>query len=151
MALTTANPALRETIFDRVRREDYSTPQTMTVRGTAIKSIWLLGILVLTAGLAWWMSLEAVEAAEGAARFRVGPSALVFMAAGGIGGFVLALITLFRPRSAPWSAPIYAGFEGLALGGISAFFESYFPGIVLEAVTLTFAVLAVMLVMYASR
>ncbi len=151
MALTTANPALRETIFDRVRQEDDTAPQTMTVRGTAIKTIWLLGILVLAAGIAWWMSLEAVQAAEGAARFRVGPAAFVFMVAGGIGGFILALVTIFRPRSAPWSAPIYAGCEGLALGGISAFFEMYFPGIVLEAVTLTFAVLAVMLVLYASR
>lgn len=151
MSLTMQNPALRETIFDRVREEEYDKPQTMTVRGTAIKTGWLLVILVVAAGFTWWMSLEVVEAAEQAARLRVGPAAIGFMVAGVIGGLIMALITMFRPKSAPWSAPLYAGFEGLALGGISAFFESFFPGIVLEATALTFGVLAVLLVLYAAR
>jgi uncharacterized YccA/Bax inhibitor family protein len=146
MALTMQNPALRETVFDRVRAEEYDAPQTMTVRGTAIKTCWLLAILVAAAGFAWWMSLELVEGG----RLHVGPMAGVFMIAGIIGGLVLAMITSFRPKSAPWSAPLYAGFEGLALGGISAFFESFFPGIVIEATALTFGVLAILLMVYAA-
>jgi len=152
MAMTTTNPALRETIFDRVRREDDTAPMTMTIRGTAIKTGWLLGILLVAAGFVWWMSLTPIEAAAGqAARFAVQPVSVVFVGIGFIGGLILALITIFRPRSAPWSAPIYSAFQGLALGGISAWFETIYPGIVLEAVTLTFGVLAVMLGLYAFR
>lgn len=152
MAMTTTNPALRETIFDRVRQEDDTAPMTMTIRGTAIKTCWLLGILLVAAAFTWWMSLAPVEAAaEQAARFAVQPISVVFVGVGAIGGVIMSLITIFRPRSAPWSAPIYSAFEGLALGGISAWFETVYSGIVIEAVALTFGVLAIMLGLYAFR
>src|SRR4051812_20392562 len=152
MAMTTTNPALRETIFDRVRQEDDTAPLTMTIRGTAIKTCWLLGILLISAAFTWWLSLAPVEVgAEQAARFAVQPISIVLIMIGFVGGLVMSLITIFRPRSAPWSAPIYSAFEGLALGGISAWFETVYPGIVLEAVTLTFGVLGVMLGLYAFR
>jgi uncharacterized YccA/Bax inhibitor family protein len=54
------------------------------------------------------------------------------------------------PRISPWTSPIYAVLEGLALGGISAVFEYIYPGIVLQAVTLTMGVLVFMLMLYAS-
>jgi uncharacterized YccA/Bax inhibitor family protein len=46
------------------------------------------------------------------------------------------------------TAPVYAALEGLALGGLSAVFETKYPGIVMQAVGLTFATLAAMLIAY---
>jgi len=54
------------------------------------------------------------------------------------------------PRRAPISAPIYAVCEGLFLGGITAIFDRSYPGIAIQAVSLTFAVMFVMLLAYKS-
>jgi len=62
----------------------------------------------------------------------------------------MALITIFRPRSAGITAPVYALLEGLFLGGISAVMESSYPGIVFQAVLLTLGTMASMLVLYRS-
>jgi uncharacterized YccA/Bax inhibitor family protein len=68
---------------------------------------------------------------------------------GGIfGGFIVALVTIFRPNWAAITAPIYALLEGLALGGISAMFERTYPGVAIQAVGLTFGTLFVMLLAY---
>jgi len=71
-----------------------------------------------------------------------------WMLGGLLGGFVVALVTVFKKTWAPLTAPIYALCEGLALGGISAFFERSYPGIAVQAVSLTFAVMFVMLLAY---
>jgi uncharacterized YccA/Bax inhibitor family protein len=70
--------------------------------------------------------------------------------AGILGGFVLALVTAFKPVWAPISTPLYALAEGLALGGISVVFESAYSGIVAQAVFLTFGTLAALLIAYRS-
>lgn len=69
---------------------------------------------------------------------------------GVIGGLVLALVTFYKPMIAKYTAPAYAFLQGMALGGISAFFEGRYPGIVLTAVLLTFGVFATMWFVYAS-
>ena len=53
---------------------------------------------------------------------------------GAIGGLIVALVTVFKKAWAPVTAPLYALFEGLFLGGISAMFEARCPGIVIQAV-----------------
>ena len=63
-------------------------------------------------------------------------------------GFVTAMVTVFKQTWAPITAPIYALCEGLALGGISALFERSYPGIAIQAVSLTFGVLFVLLLAY---
>ncbi len=75
----------------------------------------------------------------------------LLLIAGGIGGFILALVIVFNKTKAPILAPIYAILQGLFLGGISAFFEAMFPGIVLKAVMLTFAVLFSLLFAYKTK
>ena len=72
------------------------------------------------------------------------------MIGGGIGGFITALVTTFRPQSSHITAPLYAVFEGLFLGGISAFFEVQYPGLVMRAVALTLGVFFVMLFLFRS-
>ena len=79
---------------------------TMTVQGTAGKTFVLLGILAVTAAWAW-------------NAFANGDMAFGVVAISGIGGFVTAMITIFKPTAAPVTAPIYAAFEGVFLGAIS--------------------------------
>ena len=74
------------------------------------------------------------------------PLALV----GGIGGFIFAMVTIFKKEWAGVTAPIYALLEGLVLGGISALLEVRFPGIAIQAVSLTFGTLVVFLLAYRS-
>ena len=69
---------------------------------------------------------------------------------GALGGFVVAMVTIFKKTWAPVTAPIYALLEGLVLGGLSAMFEMRYPGIAMEAVGLTFGTLLVMLFLYKS-
>ena len=68
-----------------------------------------------------------------------------------ITGFILALVTIFRsPSKARVTAIPYAFVEGLMLGGITGFAESMYPGIAINAVGLTFAIVAAMLFFYKS-
>jgi uncharacterized YccA/Bax inhibitor family protein len=67
-----------------------------------------------------------------------------------IGGLIVAMITIFKAEWSPITSPIYAILEGLAIGGISAMAEARFPGIVLQAVGLTFGTLFCLLFAYTS-
>ena len=69
---------------------------------------------------------------------------------GVIGGFVVAIVTVFKQTWAPYTTPLYAALEGLALGGISYLFERSYPGIVAQAVFLTFGTLGALLFAYRS-
>ena len=114
------------------------TGEVMTLNGTVNKTGILLGILVLTAVYTWNLFFQTGN-----------PAAVMPIAIGGaIGGFVLALITIFKKAWSPYTAPIYAALEGLFLGGISAIFEYQYPGIVIQATGLTLGTLASLLVLY---
>ena len=129
------NPALSASTF---RSEGRAVGQTMTLQGTVNKTGILLGILVLTAVYTWNLFFQTGN-----------PAAVMPIATGGaIGGFVLALITIFKKAWSPFTAPIYAALEGLFLGGISAIFEYQYPGIVIQATGLTLGTLASLLVLY---
>tara|TARA_B100001057_G_scaffold263729_1_gene263886 strand:- start:150 stop:701 length:552 start_codon:yes stop_codon:yes gene_type:complete len=66
-------------------------------------------------------------------------------------GFILAMVTIFRsPAKAGSTAPMYALTQGIFLGGITLFFEAQFPGIAMQALALTFGILATLLVCYKS-
>ena len=66
-------------------------------------------------------------------------------------GTILAFVTIFRnPSKAGATAPFYAGFEGIALGGITVFAEMQYPGIGIQAIGLTFGILASLLFCYKS-
>ncbi|TPD73675.1 Bax inhibitor-1/YccA family protein [Flavobacterium microcysteis] len=98
--------------------------QEMTVSGTINKSFFMLLLLTATASLTWWMAFN-------------GFNPLPFAIGGAIIGFVLVLISSFRPQYSPYLAPAYALVEGLFIGGISAVFEAMYPGIVIKAVGAT--------------
>jgi uncharacterized YccA/Bax inhibitor family protein len=81
----------------------------MTINGT-INKIGLMLLLVIAAAAYTWKMVM------GADPGRAGTMAI----AGAIGGFIMAMVTVFRPRSSAVTAPIYAILEGLLLGAISA-------------------------------
>jgi uncharacterized YccA/Bax inhibitor family protein len=60
------------------------------------------------------------------------------------------MVTVFKKEWSPVTAPIYALLEGLALGGLSAVFDLRYPGIIIQAVSLTFGTLFVLLLAYRS-
>jgi uncharacterized YccA/Bax inhibitor family protein len=132
--LRTSNPALNEKAF---RGEVTLGGEAMTLQGTVNKTGLLLLCVVATA--AWTWGLAHSETPEAAYPWMIG---------GILGGFVTALVTIFKRSWAPVTAPLYALLEGLALGGISAFFERSYRGIAAQAVGLTLGVLFVMLVAY---
>ncbi|HTW76109.1 MAG TPA: Bax inhibitor-1/YccA family protein [Steroidobacteraceae bacterium] len=112
--------------------------ERMTVQGTVNKSFLLLVVLLAAAFWTWSQYLTGGNPAAVSLPMMVG-----FFA-----GFVLVFVISFRPTLAPYLSIPYAACEGLALGGISAMFERRYPGIAIQAVGLTFAVLAAMLVAY---
>jgi uncharacterized YccA/Bax inhibitor family protein len=113
----------------------------MTVQGTVNKTLLML-VLVLIPALWVWNKFFASG----------NPQAIMLWLYGGvIGGFIVAMVTIFKKQWSPVTAPLYAVLEGLAIGGISAFFEAQFPGIVIQAVALTFGILFCLLLAYKSR
>jgi len=115
----------------------------MTVEDTVMKTLALFGILVVTAVVGWVWSMAGVSAAN------PNPSAAP-MIVGGLVGFVLAMVATFKKKPSVPVFVAYAAFEGLFVGGISAFFEFIFPGIVLQATLGTLSVVGVTLALFAS-
>ena len=135
--MRTANPALNKKTFEALAR---TNDEVMTINGTVNKTALSLVILLVGAFYTWEIFSE-TKSVEAIYPWLIG---------GSIGGFIVALITIFKKTLAPITTPIYALLEGVALGGLSAWFESMYPGIVFQAVTLTFGVLFALLFAYRS-
>jgi len=112
----------------------------MTISGTVNKAGILLICVVATAAWTWSQFMASRTPAT------VAPWVLI----GGIGGFIVALVTIFKKTWAPVTAPLYGLLEGLLLGGVSALFELRFPGIAIQAVGLTFGTMVALLLAYRS-
>lgn len=137
--MRTANPALSDKAFQSARPG--LAEGAMTIQGTTNKALLLLLISMLPAAWVWNGFFSGGPAAEGVS---------LWMIIGAIGGLIAALVTVFKPAWSPITAPLYAALEGLFLGGISAVFEARFPGIVIQAVALTFGTLFFLLFTYKS-
>lgn len=141
--MRTSNPALNEKVFSSTR----SVGETMTISGAVNKTFILLALVVFAALYTWNLFYTQLS--------KAGPQAaaqavMPWMITGVIAGLIVAMVTIFKKTWAPATAPAYAVLEGLALGGISAFFEVQFPGIVIQAVALTLGTLFALLVAYKS-
>lgn len=135
-----SNPAINEKVFEQTAMLPYE--EAMTVNGTIKKFGIMLVMLFGAASFTWglfYKGYEVMPIAIGAA----------------IAGFVVALIIIFKKSWAPYLALGYAMLQGLFLGAISAVFEDAFkvtyPGIVMQAVLLTFGVAATMFTLYNLR
>lgn len=118
----------------------------MTVEDTVWKTVGLFAILLATAAVGWVWTLGGLDATQ--------PNQLSILpwAIGALGGFILAMVVIFtsRKKVRPGLIFAYAAFEGLFVGGISAFFEVQWSGIVLQATLATFSVVGVTLALFAS-
>jgi len=142
--LRSGNPALKEgTFLDLGTGSVVTRPgEAMTLNGTVTRTAILLLLTMLTAAFAWSRMFDA----QGA----LAPGAAVYMWGGAIGGFVMAMVTIFKKEWSPVTAPLYALLEGFFLGAISAVYDAKFGGIVLQAVMATFGTLGALLLVYRS-
>ncbi len=137
----TSNPVFGNR-FERYARQPYAVDAgTMTIEGTVAKTLTLLFLVVIGAILPWYAFFTLQDLVL----------VLLLMMVGLIGGLVVALVTIFVPRFAHVTSPVYAFLEGLILGAFSALFELVYPGILLQAVGLTFGVFLLVLVLYRVR
>lgn len=141
--MRSGNPVLKESTFldlgsGTVVSRDAGA---MTLNGTVNKTGMLLLMTVLTAAFAWSQVEFGVDG-------RPQPGFGIYMWGGLIGGFILAMVTVFKKTWAPVTAPLYALVEGFFLGAISAMYNFMYEGIVLQAVMLTFGTLFALLFAY---
>ncbi|GAB3302733.1 Bax inhibitor-1/YccA family protein [Luteimonas notoginsengisoli] len=140
--MRSGNPALKESTFLDLGSGTVVSRASgaMTLNGTVNKTGLLLVLAVITAAFAWNQVEVTAEGMTGGG----------YLWGGLIGGFVLAMVTIFKKEWAPVTAPMYALVEGLFLGSISAVFEAKYPGIAFQAVLLTFGTLFALLMAYRS-
>lgn len=131
--MRSGNPALRANVFTGEHSLD--TTNVMSIQGTVNKTYVLLFLTGISAMWVWRNTVQFLP--------FLWPALLV--------GFIVGMVTVFKRQWAPYTAPLYAACEGLILGGISAVIEKAYPGIVMQAVTLTFGVLFALLLAYTSR
>lgn len=153
-----SNPALSDKAFERLEadagwagstqqlEQAYQAPayvrdDVMTVNGTVWATASLL-VLVVAAGVFGWNSVDVT--AESVSL----PGWLLPVMLGGLG---VAVLTIFKPKLARFTAPVYALLEGALLGAISGLYNSAYDGIVIQAVGLTIGVFAIMLFLFATK
>ena len=141
--MRSGNPALSDDTFSSSSYQDKpwwdgfdlaDESTTMSIEGTAEKTGILLGITILTA-LFTAFSM---------------PASAPLMILGFLGGFITAMVVIFSRSTNPVLICLYAAFEGMALGGLTWFYESIpgLEGIGIVAALLTFGILGVMLTIY---
>ena len=137
-AFTPAAPQYGQTQFGRSPYQQYPpdpygqqqppAPQApegrMTFDDVVTKTAVTMGLLAITAGLAW----------------QLVPQGLYFpaMVLSGLVGFVVVMVVSFRRNVSPGLVLAYAAIEGVFIGMISKVFEGLYPGIVAQAVVATF-------------
>jgi uncharacterized YccA/Bax inhibitor family protein len=116
----------------------------MTVNGT-VSAAAVLFVLLLASASFGWIATDTVDIEQ----FGFSIPTLAWV---GLGIGFLAVIGLwFRPHLARYVAPVYAVAQGFFVGALSKVYESFYDGIVVQAVGATIAVFAVMLVLYRTR
>ncbi len=128
LSLRSGNPVLSKTTFSNTK----VVSETMTINGTVNKTAISLLLLIGTG----YLTFNSINP--------------VILVACGIGGFILAIVTVFKKEWAPITVPIYAILEGGLLGGISFMYNSLYDGIVTDAIFLTVGILLSLLVAYRS-
>lgn len=136
LAMRSGNPALSKHTFSSLSQAE-SAGKAMTIEGTVNKTALSLLLLTTTALYTWNLPLGS-------------PQLGILTIVGILGGLGMALVTIFKKHLAPYTVPGYALLEGFAIGAISSFFEAKFPGIVTQAVFLTFGTLGALLIAYRS-
>jgi uncharacterized YccA/Bax inhibitor family protein len=127
------NPKTLNKIGDLVREQD----QAMTVSGTINKTGFLILLTIASSAFAWTIAETPMAKA-----LSIG--ALIL-------NVILCLVIVFKKTTAPTLAPAYALIEGFCLGFISFWMNARYPGIAVNGMILTFAVVTIMLSLYHFR
>ena len=130
LSFRSGNPALTANTF---KNTSSNTLDRMTLEGTINKTG--LGLFILFVA-AYYTFINQITG---------------FIFIGFIGGFIVALITIFKKHLSPYTVPIYAVLEGLALGGISSIYNTLYGGIVQQAVFITIGILCALLFAYKTK
>ena len=129
--IKSGNPALSKKTFDNLKSK---TGEVMTLDGAVNKIAISLAVLLF------------------AAYYTYTNAVMNYVWVGSIGGFIVALVTIYKKEWAPVTVPIYAVLEGLALGGISKLYAEMFePGIVPQAISLNLGILIALLFAYKTK
>ena len=131
LTMRSGNPTLNQNTFKNFTKT--SGKDIMTIDGTVNKTSISLLILLFCAYYT----------------YSTANTSLIIV--GFLGGFIIALITIFKKEWAPITVPIYAALEGLALGGISAIYNNMYTGIVQQAIFLTMGIFGALLFAYKSK
>ncbi len=132
--MRSSNPILRDSIYEGT----YAlTESPMTVAGTMNKLLILTVVMLIAAAAVYYQfSLNHYDFVN------------LMIKGGAIVGLITAIIIAFKTKTAPYLAPVYAFAQGAAISGISCFFESALPGIVIQAMSLTFIVVLAMALLF---
>ncbi len=131
-----SNPVLKEDDFSRSAQ--YGSTSVMTINGTVNKSFLLVALTIMSAFYVWNIFVTSGQ-----------PGAITpYLYGGAIGGFVVALITVFKKEIANITAPIYGVLQGFVIGGLAAQLEVYYPGIAFQAAGITFCIFSALLFAY---
>lgn len=129
-----ANPALRDELFDVNECDGTYVP--MSIGGTIDKTLFLLFIVMVSAVLAWtYLPSDAIPVILGSV----------------VAAFVVGFITSFKTSLSPFTAPVFALLEGIFLGAFSGWMNTMYPGIVAQAIALTFCVFVLLLTIFRTR
>ena len=138
------NPTLTQKMFDKSMHIDASMQGTMSVRGAINKFGFLMLMVIAGAAYSWHLFAEGQTGTV---------TTLLFV--GVFGGLITAVAISFKPNWAGYLAPLYGLLEGLFIGGISAImnaaFAEKYPGLIMQAVGLTFGVAISMFLLYNFR
>lgn len=134
--MKSSNPILREEVI----QNGYSVNEhPMTVSGTMNKLLVLCAVMLISAAAVYY-------------QFSLGRYDFVrsVMPAGCIIGLIVAIVLAFNQKLSPYLTPVYAFAQGAAISGISCFFEAAYPGIVIQAVSITMLTVLSMALLFKS-
>lgn len=138
------NPTLTQKMFDKSMHVEADLQGTMSVRGAINKFGFLMLMVIAGAAYNWHL-------------FEQGQPSMVttLLMVGVFGGLITGIVISFKPNWAGYLAPLYGLLEGLFIGGISAIlnaaFAEKYPGLIMQAVGLTFGVAIAMFLLYNFR
>src|SRR4249919_3166378 len=149
--MNTGNPALSEKFASEYLVAPREQVTTMTVAGTAIKTVVLLVFLLIGGSWGWSSATQSIPAdiGTGYANTTVTIPGGFWLAS--FGAFFLGIFIAVQPLRAALLGVVYAVCGGFCLGAISAMFDAQTEGIVGAAVLSTLCVFVVSLFLYITR
>lgn len=138
------NPTLTEKMFNKSLHTDAAAQGVMSVRGTINKFGFLMLMVIGAASYTWYLFDQLNEGLM-----------MTLMIVGVVGGLISGIVIAFKPNWAQYLAPAYGILQGFFIGGISAIlnaaFADKYPGLIMQAVGLTFGVAISMFLLYNFR